>query len=111
MHSPITDYLTQVLAGSAADTSGALADYIPDLATVDPTRAALCLCTVDGTVYGAGDTDVELTIQSMSKPFVYALALTRLGTKGLDDKVDVEPSGEAFNEISLDRATGDRATP
>ena len=55
----------------------------------------------DGTVYGAGDADVEFTIQSMSKPFVYALALHERGLEATLQQVGVEPSGDAFNDLSL----------
>jgi glutaminase len=60
--------------------------------------------TVDGQVYGAGDTDVEFTIQSISKPFAYALAPADRGFDAVLAKVGVEPSGEAFNELSLERS-------
>src|SRR3546814_8787117 len=87
MRSPIPDYLQEVLAASAPAT-GAVADYIPELAAADPDRLAICIATPDGAVYTAGDTDVEFTIQSMSKPFVYALAIADLGLKGVLAKVD-----------------------
>ncbi len=44
--------------------------------------------------------------QSISKPFTYALALHDRGAATVARKIDVEPSGDAFNEISLDAATG-----
>ena len=105
MHSPIPDYLLEVLNSCSGD-AGAVADYIPQLATVDPDRFGICVATIDGTAYVAGDAEVEFTIQSMSKPFAYALALVDHGIDGMLDKVDVEPSGEAFNEVSLERDTG-----
>src|SRR3546814_1281816 len=47
----------------------------------------------------------------MSKPFVYALAIADLGLKGVLAKVDVEPSGEAFNVISLEEESGRPENP
>ena len=47
----------------------------------------------------------QFTIQSISKPFTYALALDQLGEAAVDAHIGVEPSGEAFNEISVDRTT------
>lgn len=61
---------------------------------------------MDGTIYAAGDADVEFTIPSMSKPFTYALALADRGVAALNERVGVEPSGEAFNQISLDPESG-----
>ncbi|MFF3223384.1 glutaminase A [Nocardia suismassiliense] len=87
------------------DDSGALADYIPELAAAQPDSFALCLATADGRVYGTGDLDTSFTIQSISKPFTYALALADRGTAFVDGRIDVEPSGEPFNEISLDPVT------
>ena len=105
MKTPVPDYLNHVLTQCDLNDSGALADYIPELASADPNKLALALSTVDGTVYTSGDDDVEFTIQSMSKPFAYALAIQHLGLDKVSEKVGVEPSGEAFNQISLDDKT------
>src|SRR5690625_7276459 len=101
--SSIPDYLSQVHDECAAETSGFPADYIPELASVDRQLWGLALSTVDGNVYAAGDVDVAFTIQSISKPFVYALAIADRGLDAVLEKVGVEPSGEAFNELSLER--------
>jgi glutaminase len=111
MRSPIPDYLTDVLEDIAPDTSGALADYIPELAAADPDRLGAVFAMVDGAVYGAGDADTEFTIQSISKPFTYALALADRGFDAVLAKVGVEPSGEAFNEISLEGGSGRPLNP
>ncbi|PRC57003.1 glutaminase A, partial [Mycobacterium sp. ITM-2017-0098] len=58
-----------------------------------------------GFIYESGDSAVEFTIQSISKPLTYALALDQIGAEAVDAMIGVEPSGEAFNEISVDRAT------
>lgn len=103
MKTPVPDYLRHVLSACYLKHGGALADYIPELAAVDPDKLSLALSTVDGTIYSAGDDEVEFTIQSMSKPFAYALALQYLGIEAVLKKVGVEPSGEAFNQISLEK--------
>ncbi|WP_151726042.1 glutaminase [Acinetobacter ursingii] len=101
MKTPLPDYLEHVLDECDGDDSGHLADYIPELANTSPHRLALAMSTVDGEIYSVGDDDVEFTIQSMSKPFTYAYVLQQLGIDEVLEKVGVEPSGEAFNEISL----------
>ncbi|MEV3872073.1 glutaminase [Streptomyces sp. NPDC049906] len=106
MQSVIPDYLAEALGDVESDTSGEPADYIPELATADPELLGAVFATVDGEVYGAGDIDTEFTIQSISKPFAYALALTDRGFDPVLAKVGVEPSGEAFNRISLESDTG-----
>ena len=98
-------YLDQIRAEHVALREGALADYIPELATVDPDGFGVTLSSSDGFVYESGDTAVEFTIQSISKPFTYALALDQIGERAVDARIGVEPSGEAFNEISVDKTT------
>ncbi|MFE4458107.1 glutaminase A [Nocardia tengchongensis] len=88
-----------------ADTSGTLADYIPELSAVQPDSFGICLATADGRIYGSGDLDAAFTIQSISKPFTYALALADHGVAEVARHIDVEPTGEPFNEISLDPQT------
>lgn len=98
-------YLDGVLAEHAEVNIGALASYIPELSRVDPTGFALSLSSSDGYVYESGDAGVEFTMQSISKPFTYALALDQLGYADVDARVGVEPSGEGFNRISVDQVT------
>lgn len=102
MKSPIPDYLDEMLDGVRSDDSGERAAYIPELANADPDRLGVAVTTLDGETYCSGDTATEFSIQSISKPFVYALALTDRGMDGVLARVGVEPSGEPFNEISLD---------
>ncbi len=111
MRSIIPDYLADALFRVEPDTSGQPAQYIPELAGADPERLAAVVATIDGEVYGAGDSDAEFTMQSISKPFVYALALADRGFDAVLDKVGVEPSGEAFNEVSLEDDTGRPLNP
>lgn len=111
MHSPIPSYLDEVLQSVAGDRTGVLANYIPELAEVDPERLGASIAMVDGELYASGDTDSLFTIQSISKPFVYALALADRGFEKVLDKVGVEPSGEPFNEISLEDSSGRPLNP
>ncbi|QRY61335.1 glutaminase [Gordonia sp. PDNC005] len=111
MRSPIPDYLAEALRSVEADQSGATADYIPELANADPDRLAVAFCTEDGRRYSQGDCDVSFSIQSISKPFVYALALADRGFDEVLDSIGVEPSGDAFNEISLEPGSGRPLNP
>jgi len=81
---------------------GAVASYIPELAKVDPDLFSICVITVDGQVYQVGDYNHLFTIQSISKVFVYGMALEEHGRDYVLTKVGVEPTGEAFNSIILD---------
>jgi glutaminase len=84
---------------------GAVADYIPELARVDAERFGIAVATVDGGLYSAGDVDSPFTIQSVSKAFVYCLALELMGRDKVLAQVGVEPSGDAFNAIVFDPGT------
>lgn len=110
MRTPIPDYLTQVLDECRAD-DGAVADYVPELANADPDRLAIAVATLDGVVASAGDVDAAFSIQSISKPFTYALAIADQGLDAVLETIDVEPSGDAFNEISLEPSTGRPRNP
>lgn len=110
MQTPMIDYLT-VLLDSCGEDAGEVASYIPELAHADPDQLAIAVATLDGEVYVAGDADVEFTIQSISKPFTYALAIADQGLATVLDHIDVEPSGDAFNEISLEPETGRPRNP
>ncbi|KAM5354920.1 hypothetical protein ACJ41O_001566 [Fusarium nematophilum] len=101
MKSPIPDYLRQVLENARPTESGAVANYIDVLAKADASKMAVALTTVDGNLYSAGDDDVEFSIQSISKAFVYALAIEDAGLQHVLEKIGVEPSGDAFNKLSL----------
>jgi glutaminase len=98
---PLLRFLNACHAEYLAETSGAVADYIPELGKADPAHFGVSLATLDGHVYEVGDTKVPFTIQSMSKPFVFALALDTLGAARVESAIGVEPSGDPFNSIRL----------
>src|ERR687888_63688 len=98
---PLSRFLDQCLRAFADDQSGALANYIPELAKADPRHFGIALATIDGHIYETGDSMVPFTIQSVSKAFVFALALETVGAERVEAMIGVEPSGEAFNSIRL----------
>jgi glutaminase len=108
---PITALLQQVLDQVRPHDAGAPASYIPELAGADPDLLAFGVVGPRGRVMTVGDDDAAFTIQSMSKPFVLALALHNLGREAVFARVGAEPSGEPFNAISLEVGTGRPANP
>src|SRR5262245_32471901 len=103
---PLATYLQELHRKHAGCTEGEVASYIPELTKADPRWFGITVATVDGHVYEVGDTRQPFTIQSISKPFVYALALQDHGRDAVLAKVGVEPTGDAFNSISLHRDNG-----
>jgi glutaminase len=98
---PLLDFLTRCHKQFKEDNSGALADYIPELQRANPAHFGISLVTIDGHIYEVGDSSVPFTIQSVSKAFVFALALEMAGEERVAATIGVEPSGEAFNSIRL----------
>lgn len=82
-----------------AAKGGALASYIPQLAKADPERFAVAACGVNGERAGAGDLTARFTLQSVSKPFVFGLALAAHGRKRVREEVGVEPTGDSFHSV------------
>lgn len=78
---------------------GQVAAYIPELAKADPDWFAICAVTTDGQIFQVGDLDQKFTIQSISKVFVYGMALEDYGRERLLRKVGVEPTGDPFNSL------------
>jgi len=104
--SPIYDQLEALHREYSQLTDGEVATYIPELAKADPNWFGICIVTTNGGVYEVGDSRRLFTIQSLSKPFVYGLALEDQGRAEVLKKVGDEPTGDAFNSISLDPVTG-----
>jgi glutaminase len=109
--SPIQQHLAQLHREFAELTEGTVATYIPELAKANPDCFGICVVTANGGIYEAGDSRQTFTVQSISKPFVYGLALEDRGRADVFAKIGVEPTGDAFNSISLDPATGRPRNP
>jgi len=80
---------------------GNVATYIPELGKANPDHFGVAVVGVDGDVYEAGETSAEFTIQSISKAFVFGLAVETHGRDAVLKRVGVEPSGDAFNSLEL----------
>src|SRR6478609_857223 len=78
---------------------GKNADYIKELANVDPNIFGVALVTVDGQVYTKGDIKSMVSIQSVSKVFTMAKVLEEQGPKAVQDKIGVDATGMRFNSI------------
>jgi glutaminase len=78
---------------------GKNADYIKELANVDPNIFGIALVTVDGQVYTKGDIQSMVSIQSVSKVFTMAQVLEEQGPKAVQDKIGVDATGMRFNSI------------
>ena len=85
---------------------GAVADYIPELARIDPNQFGMAVIDAEGRVFAGGDSETPFSIQSVSKVFTLTLALGMVGDR-LWKRVGREPSGNPFNSIvQLERERG-----
>jgi glutaminase len=89
---------------------GENADYIPALAAVPPELFGVCLAEVSGVVHEAGDTQVPFSIQSVSKPFVFALICQAIGEDAAREKLGANSTGLPFNSVVAIERTGDGTT-
>jgi len=78
---------------------GKNADYIKELATVDPNIYGIAIVTTDGKIYTAGDLASRVSIQSISKVFTLARVIEEQGAKVVMDKIGVDATGMRFNSI------------
>lgn len=111
LSSPFLRYLQELRTLISENREGEVATYIPELARANPDWFGICVVTAAGNVYEVGDTGQTFTIQSISKPFVYGLALEDYTRADVLTKVGVEPTGDAFNAISLEEQTGRPRNP
>ncbi len=91
--SPLRDILREIHGKLKHEQQGKVADYIPELAKAQPNWFGIAIATVDGQVFEVGDSQQLFSIQSISKPFVYGLALEDHGVDYVLQKVGVEPTG------------------
>ncbi|EAZ80686.1 glutaminase [Algoriphagus machipongonensis] len=78
---------------------GKVADYIPEIATVDPNQFGIALVDIKGNVFGVGDHQKPFSIQSISKVHTLTMVFNFFNSK-LWTRVNVEPSGDPFNSIA-----------
>jgi glutaminase len=103
--SPLVEILADIHRDFAPVIEGEVASYIPELARADPSTFGIAIATVDGQVFEVGDASTPFTIQSISKPLVFGMALAERGNFAVLSRVGVEPSGNPFNSVSVDAAS------
>jgi glutaminase len=80
-------------------TEGAVADYIPVLAQVSPDLFGIAIAGVAGRLVGVGDSTHRFTIQSVAKPFVFALVCEALGHREVRERLGVNATGLPFDSV------------
>lgn len=92
------------------NSDGAVADYIPALSRTPADLFGVCVVGVSGNAYEAGDSSYEFSIQSVSKPFVFALVCQAIGEDEAREKLGVNSTGLPFNSVIAIERTAEGAT-
>jgi glutaminase len=102
-HLPGNDEVRRLLEEAyrlaAANDEGAVADYIPALAKVSRRLFGACIVGVNGGVHAIGDVEHPFSIQSVSKPFVFALVCQAIGVEAARAKLGANATGLPFNSV------------
>ena len=93
--------LTEIYNNTISNDDGKVADYIPQLANVNPDLYGISTCSVKGDFHNIGDTNVPFCLQSCSKPLNYCLSRELNGHDKVHSHVGYEPSGRSFNAHTL----------
>ncbi|WP_082522152.1 glutaminase A [Ramlibacter sp. Leaf400] len=93
-------YLRDLLERFRELREGKVQSSLPGMDRTGPDTFAIAVATTDGQVWSAGDDRHPFSLQSISKPFLYGMALDQLGREAVHRKVAVEPTGEAFNSLT-----------
>lgn len=78
---------------------GATTDILSQLQRAAPDTFAICAVSTAGDVHAVGDFNKQFLMQSISKPFVYGMALEDRGEEYIRRRVGVEPTGNSFNSM------------
>ncbi|MFN9547809.1 MAG: glutaminase A [Cyanobacteriota bacterium] len=78
---------------------GEVARYIPALALANPDHFGVCVAATGGQLFEAGETNQPFSIQSLSKPFLFALICEAIGERQAREKLGVNSTGLPFNSV------------
>jgi glutaminase len=90
------------------DDEGKVADYIPALARTPRDLFGLCVVETNGAIHTAGNTEYRFSIQSISKPFVFALVCQAIGAEPARARIGVNSTGLPFNSVMAIELNADR---
>ena len=89
---------------------GVVADYIPALAQAPADLFGIAVAGVAGGRAGVGDSTHAFTIQSVAKPFVFALVCDALGHREVRESIGVNATGLPFDSVMAVELAADGLT-
>ena len=99
MHAEIRQMVTEAYERYRGNNSGTVADYIPVLAEASPDLFGIAVVGPWGRSFEIGDVTTRFSIQSVSKPFVFALVVDTLGYEAARLRLGVNSTGFPFNSL------------
>jgi glutaminase len=104
----VRDAVTEAYERYRTNGDGAVADYIPILAGASPEWFGISVVGARGRSYEIGDVERRFSIQSVSKPFVFALVCEAIGYGEARRRLGVNSTGFPFDslmavELNIDR--------
>lgn len=99
MHAEIRRFVTEAYELYRDVDDGAVADYIPVLAEASPDLFGIAVVGPWGRSFEIGDVGTPFSIQSVSKPFVFALVCDTLGYEEARLRLGVNSTGFPFNSL------------
>ena len=110
-HLPTQSVVQQLVDGAhqrfAGVGEGEVADYIPALAAANPDHFGICIAASDGQLFAAGQSEQPFSIQSISKPFLFALICQAIGEDAAKAKLGVNSTGLPFNSVLAVERSGE----
>ena len=104
----ITGLLTDAHERFRTVDEGEVASYIPALANTPPELFGIAVAGVGGRTFACGDTGHEFSLQSISKPFVFALVCEAVGLHRARSLLGVNATGLPFNSVMAIELNDDR---
>ncbi len=106
----VVELITQAHRSYADVTDGSVADYIPALAVASPDLFGIAAVGVNGRTAGVGDSEHAFTIQSVAKPFQFALVCEALGHREVRERIGVNATGLPFDSVMAVEIASDGLT-
>jgi len=104
----VRDAITEAYERYRSNGDGAVADYIPALASASPGLFGICVVGARGRFFEIGDVETAFSIQSVSKPFVFALVCEAIGYEAARHRLGVNSTGFPFNSLMAVELNKDR---
>jgi len=95
----VRQVVTEAYERYRSNSEGTVADYIPALADASPALFGICVAGARGRFFEIGDVEAEFSIQSVSKPFVFALVCDAIGYDEARHRLGVNSTGFPFNSL------------